>query len=79
MLLTSNVCNLERVINMIYKQIIMTKSIPFSLSVPSVPKARDQMDTNEFNSMMKRGLDEAKANISFPVSDVFSELRREKK
>jgi len=54
----------------------MTKlGIPFSH--PSVPIARDQMDDSEFNSMMKRGLDEAKENISFPVSDVFSELRQE--
>ncbi len=30
------------VINTLYKQIIMTQSIPFSLSVPAVPVARAQ-------------------------------------
>ena len=65
------------VINMLYKQIIMTKSIPFPLSVPGAPKARDEMDSTAFNLMMQRGLKEAKSDSSRPAADVFSELRRE--
>ncbi len=65
------------VINMLYKQIIMTKGIPFSLSVPTALKARDEMDSAAFNAMMQRGLNEAKSDSSRPVADVFSELRRE--
>jgi DNA-damage-inducible protein J len=65
------------VINMLYKQIIMTRSIPFPLSIPGAPMARDEMDSAVFNAMMQRGLDEAKADNSRPASDVFSELRRE--
>lgn len=65
------------VINMLYKQIIMTKSIPFSLSVPSVPLARDEMDDAMFDAMMQAGLNQAKAGRSRPATDVFSELRRE--
>lgn len=65
------------VINMLYKQIIMTKSIPFSLSVPAALKARDEMDTAAFNAIMQRGLNEAKSDSSRPVADAFSELKRE--
>ncbi|HCC01303.1 MAG TPA: type II toxin-antitoxin system antitoxin, RelB/DinJ family [Ruminococcaceae bacterium] len=65
------------VINMLYKQIIMTKGIPFPLSVPATLKARDEMDSVAFNAMMQRGLNEAKSDRSRPVADVFSELRRE--
>ncbi len=65
------------VINMLYKQIIMTKSIPFALSVPKVPVARDEMDAAAFDAMMERGLDEAKADHSQPMAEAFSELRRE--
>ena len=65
------------VINMLYKQIIMTKSIPFSLSLPSAPLAHDEMDSATFDAMMQTGLDEAKADRSRPVADVFAELRRE--
>jgi len=64
------------VINMLYKQIIMTKSIPFPLSIPAAPVARDEMDTAAFNAMMERGLNEAKTNDSKPASEVFSDLRR---
>lgn len=64
------------VINMLYKQIIMTKSIPFILSIPNVPITRDEMDSSAFNVMMQRGLDEAKADHSRPAADVFAELRR---
>lgn len=65
------------VINMLYKQIVMTRSIPFALAVPSAPLARDEMDAAMFGRLMQRGLDEAKADRSLPVADVFAELRRE--
>lgn len=64
------------VINMLYKQIILTKSIPFSLSIPAAPATRDEMDAYSFNTVMERGLNEAKAGDSRPASEVFSELRR---
>lgn len=65
------------VINALYKQIIMTRSIPFSLSVPTVPLALDEMDNTAFGEMMLTGLNQAKANNSRKASDVFSEIRRE--
>lgn len=64
-------------INALYKQIIMTRSIPFSLSVPAVPVARDEMDEVAFNAMMARGMSEAKVDKSRAASDVFADLRRE--
>ena len=64
-------------INALYKQIIMTRSIPFSLSVLAVPVARDEMDEVAFNAMMARGMSEAKADKSRAASDVFADLRRE--
>ena len=65
------------VINTLYKQIIMTRKIPFSLSVPPVPVARDEMDEAAFHAMMERGLSEAKADKSRAASDVFADLKRE--
>ena len=65
------------VINMLYKQIIRTKSIPFEITLSSSPVARDEMGTIEFNAMMQKGLDDAKADRSKPVADVFRELRQE--
>lgn len=65
------------VINMLYKQIILTKSIPFSLSIPSAPTARDELDTTAFNTIMEKGLQEAKEDHSRLAGDVFAELRQE--
>lgn len=65
------------VINTLYKQIIMTRSIPFSLSVPVAPAARDELDDAAFHAMMERGLKEAKADQSRLASDVFADLKRE--
>jgi len=64
------------VINMLYKQIVMTKSIPFSLSLPAAPMARDEIDADTFNTIMQSGLDEAKADHSRPASEVFADLKR---
>lgn len=65
------------VINTLYRQIIMTRSIPFSLSVPAVPAARDEMDEAAFNAMMACGMNETKTDKSRAASDVFADLRRE--
>lgn len=65
------------VINMLYKQIIMTRSIPFSLSVPSTPVSREEMNENAFNKMMQQGMFEAQKDHSRPISEVFTELYRE--
>ncbi len=65
------------VINALYKQIIMTKSIPFSLSLPKEPTALDSMGTEEFDSMMQTGLSQAQNDQSRPVADVFADLRQE--
>lgn len=65
------------VINMLYKQIVMTKSIPFSLALPTIPLARDEMDTSAFNTIMHNGLDAAKADRFRPASEVFADLRQD--
>ncbi len=61
-------------INMLYKQIILTKSIPFSISVPYAPIAKDEMDSAAFDKMMKQGLSEANAKSGRPAAEVFSDL-----
>ena len=65
------------VINMLYKQIIMTRSIPFSLTVPFAPLSRDEMNENAFNSMMEKGLAQAKAGQGISLEDAFSALERD--
>lgn len=58
------------VINMLYKQIIMTRSIPFSLSLVM------SMDTATFDAMMSEGLAQAKAGQGLPLEDAFSLLHK---
>ncbi|MBE6815540.1 MAG: type II toxin-antitoxin system RelB/DinJ family antitoxin [Ruminococcaceae bacterium] len=65
------------VINMLYKQIIMKKAIPFSLSVSSIPITLDEMDATTFNSVMENGLKQAKNGNSKDMDDVFSALHKE--
>ena len=62
------------VINMLYKQIIMTKSIPFSLSIPAEPIARDEMNQKQFDEMMSIGLAQAKKGESISADDAFKNL-----
>ncbi len=65
------------VINALYKQIVLTKSIPFSLSLPREPIPLDSMTADEFDSIMEKGLSQAKSDQSRPIADVFADLRRE--
>lgn len=63
-------------INMLYKQIIMTRGIPFSVNIPKteVPKARDEMTDEEFNERIRESLADAKAGLGRPADEVFDEL-----
>ena len=63
------------VINALYKQIIMTKSIPFSLSIPSTPAALDEMDEQAFQAMMEEGYQQAIEGETKPVREAFAEIK----
>ena len=65
------------VINMLYKQIIIKKGIPFSLSLSGAPATLDEMDTATFNDIMEKGLTQAKNGESIDAEKVFSSLRKE--
>ncbi len=64
-------------INMLYKQIIMTRGIPFSLSLHKEPLARDEMSEDTYNAMMAKGLAQAKSNDSRPLADVIADTKRD--
>lgn len=62
------------VINMLYKQIILTQSIPFSLSLTQRPLARNEMSKAKFDTMMSRGYADALPGRYEDVDKVFDEL-----
>ena len=64
------------VINAMYRQIIMRKGIPFSMTIPSGLKSRDAMSKEEFDEIMRIGLEQAKADESIPVDEAFARLRK---
>ncbi|HBE10369.1 MAG TPA: type II toxin-antitoxin system antitoxin, RelB/DinJ family [Lachnospiraceae bacterium] len=61
-------------IDMYYRQIIAHNGIPFSVTLPVTIPARDEMTMEQFDEMMEEGLKQAKADDSFDVDEVFSEL-----
>lgn len=63
------------VINMLYRQIILTQSIPFRLALPTVPTARDEMSKAEFDEMMEAGLAQAQAGQGVTLDACFRHLR----
>ena len=65
------------VINMLYKQIIIKKAIPFSLSLASYPVTLEEMDTETFNNIMSTGLSQAKNGESKSAKEVFDSIRKE--
>ena len=68
--------SVSTVINSLYKQIIIKKGIPYSLTLSSVPKAYDEMSKAEFDLMMETGLTQAKRGESIPIDETFDELLR---
>ena len=61
-------------IDMFYRQIILNKGIPFSLTIPKSLPAQDDMDEKTFNVLMAKGYDQTAQSDSYPIDDVFEEL-----
>ena len=53
---------------------VMTRRIPFPLSIPSAPISRDEIDTEAFDSMMNEGLTQAKAGQGLSLNTAFDLL-----
>ena len=61
-------------IDTLYRQIIMTGGVPYSLSVPRIPTL-DSMSKEQFDAMMQKGYDEAQAGIDLSVDEAFKKVR----
>lgn len=62
-------------IDSLYRQIIMTKSIPYSFAVTTL-QTRDTITDAQLNTMMAKGLSEAKADQGVSVDDAFVEINK---
>lgn len=61
-------------IDTLYRQIIMTGSVPFSLSIPKLP-TRDSLTDAQFNAMMEKGYNQAKSGEGLPIDEAFAKIR----
>ena len=61
-------------IDTLYRQIIMTSGVPYSLTVPNLP-TRDSMTDAEFNTMMEKGYHQAKTGEGLSVDEAFAKIR----
>ena len=66
--------SVSAVINSLYKQIILRRGIPYSLTIPAAQKSVDEMSKVEFDVMMETGLSQAKSGESLPMEKVFDDL-----
>ena len=60
-------------IDSLYRQIIMTNSIPYSLSIPTI-HTRDSMSDVQFNAVMEHGLSQAKAGQGLDEEKAFQKI-----
>lgn len=61
-------------IDTLYRQIIMTGSVPFTLAVPKLP-TRDSLTEVQFNAMMETGYNQAKSGEGLPIDEAFAKIR----
>ena len=61
-------------IDTLYRQIIMTGGVPYSLSVPKIP-TRDGMTEAQFDAVMEKGYRQAKNGQTLPLDEAFKQIR----
>ena len=62
------------VIDSLYRQIILTQGIPFSLSLPQTLKTLEDMSAEELNAKLQHSYDQSLSGQGRPFQDVFNEL-----
>lgn len=67
--------SVSSLINMTYRQVILRNGIPFSVTIPSMPKTRDTMTDEEFNEMMEVGWRQAMSGENFLVDEAFDKIQ----
>ena len=60
-------------IDTLYRQIILTGGVPYALTVPKI-KTLDDMTAEQFDAMMQRGYEEAKAGKGYPIDEAFEKI-----
>lgn len=63
-------------IDTLYRQIIMTGGVPYSLTVPKLP-TRDSLTDEQFSTMMEKGYNQAKSGEGLPIDEAFAKIREE--
>ena len=61
-------------IDTLYRQIIMTGGVPYSLTVPKLP-TRDGLADEQFHAMMEKGYDQAKSGEGKSIDEAFAKIR----
>jgi len=64
------------VINSLYRQIIFQRGVPFSLTVPNVPKTLDTMTQDELDKKLQHSYEQSLDGQGRPFHEVFDELER---
>ena len=64
--------------DIIYRQIILWRGLPFRPYIPDTrPASLDEMTKEEFDAKMARGLEQAKNDDGMPADEFFTSLREE--
>ena len=63
------------VINMLYRQIICRRGLPFAVTIPTVPPTLDTMSRAEYDAILAEGLCQAEAGDGIPLHEAFQSLR----
>ena len=65
------------VINMLYRQIILRKGLPFAVAIPAAPPTLAAMTREEVDAMLATGLQQAEAGEGVELHEAFRALRSE--
>lgn len=63
-------------IDTLYRQIILTGGVPYSLTIPKIP-TRDSMTEEQFNGLMENGYSQAKSGQAILLNEAFAKIRED--
>ena len=69
--------SVSTVINALYRQIIYTNGIPFSLTMPRGVQSLDMMSESEFDETLSVSLEQAKNGENIPLDEALDDIEKD--
>lgn len=68
--------SVSSIINILYRQIILSNGVPFDIKLPNKLQTLDKMSEEEFNEIINISLEQSEKGLTIPFDEAMDEITK---